>query len=130
MSDRFSKPAETRQQRMRAAGEALRRSERPGTSSLGERLGAIPRLIGAAATGRYPLMGKGRLALYALGAAYIVSPIDVVPEAFFLAFGLIDDLGVAAWVVTALLSEADRFLAWERSQTGDRTIDGDAHRAP
>jgi uncharacterized membrane protein YkvA (DUF1232 family) len=48
-----------------------------------------------------------------LAGLYIVSPIDVLPEAFFLIFGLIDDAFVVTWLTGAVLSETERFLGWE-----------------
>ncbi|OLB78322.1 MAG: hypothetical protein AUI14_13485 [Actinobacteria bacterium 13_2_20CM_2_71_6] len=86
-------------------------SSRRGGPSLGRRLAAIPRMLGASLTGRYD--GKARLAAMTLAGVYIVSPIDFVPEAFLLWFGLIDDAAVAVWLAGAVLSETDRFLEWE-----------------
>src|SRR5215813_211349 len=90
---------------------AFLRVFKPGTPGLGRRLGAIPRMIRASMRGEYD--GKGRLTMMAVSALYIISPIDFVPEAIFLAFGLIDDAAVAAWFAGALLDETERFLAWE-----------------
>jgi uncharacterized membrane protein YkvA (DUF1232 family) len=69
-------------------------------------------MIGATLRGRYD--GKGRLAAMVLASAYIISPIDLVPEAFLLLVGLVDDVAVAVWLAGAVLSETDRFLEWER----------------
>jgi uncharacterized membrane protein YkvA (DUF1232 family) len=88
------------------------RSSRRGGPTLGQRLAAIPRMIGATLTGRYD--GKGRLAAMVFAAGYIVSPIDLVPEAFLLLLGLVDDAAVAVWLAGAVLSETERFLEWER----------------
>jgi len=44
----------------------------------------------------------------------VATPIDLVPEALFLLFGLVDDAVVATWLAGAVLSETDRFLDWER----------------
>jgi uncharacterized membrane protein YkvA (DUF1232 family) len=96
---------------MTALWTALTASRRGGPS-LGRRLAAIPRMIGAIVTGRYD--GKARLAGMALAGAYIVSPIDLVPEAFLLWFGLVDDAAIAVWLAGAVLSETERFLEWER----------------
>ena len=87
-------------------------ASRRGGPSLGRRLAALPRMILATLTGRYD--GKGRLAAMLFATAYIASPIDLVPEAFLLFFGLIDDAAVAVWLAGAVLSETERFLEWER----------------
>jgi uncharacterized membrane protein YkvA (DUF1232 family) len=51
----------------------------------------------------------------ALAAAYIVSPIDLVPDVLPL-LGVADDAMVAVWLVGAALSETGEFLAWERGR--------------
>ena len=51
-----------------------------------------------------------------------MSPIDLVPEAFLLLLGLVDDAAVAVWLAGAVLSETERFLIWEREQA--RVIPG------
>jgi len=87
-------------------------ASRRGGPPLGRRLAAIPRMIAATLSGRYD--GKARLAGMALASVYIVSPIDLVPEAFLLFLGLIDDAAVAVWLAGAVLSETERFLEWEQ----------------
>ena len=83
------------------------------------RLAAVPRMAKAALTGRYPGLAKGRLGLMLAGLVYLVSPLDLVPD-FLLVIGFADDLAVASWLLTALVDETGRFLAWER----DGRLDG------
>jgi uncharacterized membrane protein YkvA (DUF1232 family) len=106
--------------RRRMAWTALLRVFKPGTPGLGRRLAAVPRMIRATTRGEYD--GRGRLAMMAVAAGLIVSPIDVIPEGIFLLFGLIDDAAMAVWFAGALLDETERFLAWERDRA--RTIHG------
>jgi uncharacterized membrane protein YkvA (DUF1232 family) len=73
-------------------------------------------MVGDALAGRYAALGRGRLALLGLALAYLVSPIDLVPEAFVPLLGLADDGVVALWLAGAFLVETDRFLAWERAR--------------
>jgi uncharacterized membrane protein YkvA (DUF1232 family) len=54
--------------------------------------------------------------LIVLALAYLVSPVDLVPEAFLALLGLTDDALVALWLGGAFLAETDHFLAWEREQ--------------
>ncbi|SDY73245.1 Protein of unknown function [Micromonospora pattaloongensis] len=96
-----------------ALGRALTAGARGGPS-LGKRLGALPRMIRATARGEYD--GGLRLALMAAATAYVVSPIDVVPEAFLLLFGLADDALMVTWLAGSVLSETERFLAWEAAR--------------
>jgi uncharacterized membrane protein YkvA (DUF1232 family) len=82
---------------------------------MAKRVAAVPRMIGASMRGEYD--GRSRLAMMAVSAAYIVSPIDLVPEGILLLVGLVDDAAVAAWFAGALLDETERFLEWERKRT-------------
>jgi uncharacterized membrane protein YkvA (DUF1232 family) len=83
---------------------------------MGDRLRALPRILGGAVTGRYPALSRGRLGLILLALAYLVSPIDLLPEAFLPLLGLADDGVVALWLGGTFLAETERFLAWEREQ--------------
>lgn len=98
--------------RRRMAWTALLRVFKPGTPGIGRRLAALPRLIKATVRGEYD--GAARLAMLAAAGIYIISPIDAVPEAFFLVFGLVDDLAVAGYFAGALMDELERFLEWEK----------------
>ena len=98
-----------------AVARVLRDARRPGSPGLGERFAALPRLLGAAASRRYHGLAVSRVALMAVAVAYVLSPIDLMPEALFWIFGVADDAAVAAWLAGAVLVETDRFLAWERA---------------
>jgi uncharacterized membrane protein YkvA (DUF1232 family) len=83
----------------------------PGGPSLGARLSALPRMIRASARGEYD--GGLRLALMTAAAAYVVSPVDLVPELFLTVFGLVDDAVMVTWLAGSVLAETERFLEWE-----------------
>jgi len=85
-----------------------------GGPSISKRLAALPRMLKATAKGEYD--GGLRVALMAAATAYVVSPIDVVPEAFLLVFGLADDAIMITWLAGTVLSETERFLAWEKER--------------
>ncbi|MEV4344426.1 YkvA family protein [Actinoplanes sp. NPDC049596] len=89
-----------------------------GGPSLSKRVAAIPRMLKATASGKYD--GGMRLALMTAATVYVVSPIDVVPEAFLLVLGLADDAVMIAWLAGAVLAETERFLEWERQR--DRIV--------
>ncbi|MCF7548074.1 DUF1232 domain-containing protein [Pseudonocardia sp. WMMC193] len=97
---------------------------KPGTPSLADRARALPRMLGGALTGRYSILTKGRIGLLVLAVAYLLSPVDLVPEALFSVFGLLDDGVVALWLGGALLVETERFLNWE-SQGRPTVVDGE-----
>ncbi|MFR9802510.1 YkvA family protein [Pseudonocardia sp. RS010] len=99
-------------------------SRKPGTPSLGDRARALPRMVGGALSGRSGVLGRGRLGLLILAVAYLVSPVDLVPEALTAVFGLVDDGVVAVWLGGALLVETQRFLEWERAGR-PRVVDGE-----
>ena len=100
---------------LRALWHAITRSRRPGALGLGELARAVPRLAGSTVAGSYRQMSRGRLALMVLALAYLVSPVDLVPELFLGPIGLVDDGLVALWVAGALINETERFVGWERS---------------
>ncbi|MDG4820999.1 YkvA family protein [Asanoa sp. WMMD1127] len=96
-----------------ALGRALTAGARGGPG-LGTRLAALPRMIKATTSGEYD--GGLRLALITAATVYVVSPLDFVPEAFLAVFGLVDDLVMVTWLAGSVLSETERFLAWEARQ--------------
>lgn len=83
-----------------------------GGPGMADRLLSVPRLAWASLVGRYD--GAGRFLAMALATAYVVSPIDLVPELLLGPLGLIDDGLVVAWIAGSFLSETERFLQWER----------------
>ncbi|MGH8868252.1 MAG: YkvA family protein [Actinomycetes bacterium] len=99
-----------------AAWQVWRSARSPGGLSLGDRFAAAPRMALATLTGRYSGLAKARLGFFALAVAYILSPVDLLPEAAFWVFGVADDIGVAAWLAGDVLLETDRFLTWERER--------------
>ncbi|WP_073258459.1 YkvA family protein [Cryptosporangium aurantiacum] len=115
-----------RKTRLAAAAKVAREASRPGSPSIAARLGAIPRMIAASASGRYPGLSRLKLAFLGVGVAYVVSPIDALPEAFMFLFGLADDVAVAVYLAGALFAETDQFLEWERT-VAPPTINGQAY---
>ena len=60
------------------------------------RVTAVPGMVRDVLLGRYTGLGKGKLFLMLLAVGYIVSPIDLLPEAILTIPGLADDAVVAA----------------------------------
>ncbi|AGZ39374.1 YkvA family protein [Actinoplanes friuliensis] len=85
-----------------------------GGPSIGKRLAALPRMLKATAKGQYD--GGLRVAMMAAATAYVVSPIDVIPEAMFLVFGLADDAVMITWLAGTVLAETQRFIEWEKQR--------------
>jgi len=91
--------------------------------SIGTRLAALPRMVWQTLMGRYD--GGARVLMILGGALYVVSPIDLLPEALLLLPGLLDDAFIIAWLAGAILSETERFLKWEDARVPRVVIDGD-----
>ena len=98
-----------------ALGRAVRLATRPGGPSLGERATAVPRLVAAVRSGEYHGTSMVKLGLVAAGAAYVVSPVDLLPEGLLGILGLADDAMVLGWVATTVVEETEKFLEWERT---------------
>ncbi|PDP89116.1 hypothetical protein CQJ94_05115 [Glycomyces fuscus] len=96
--------------------------------SVWQRAGAVPRMIGAKVRGRYPELGTGKLLGMLVLVAYILSPVDFVPELFIPLLGLADDVAVAVWLTTMALGESERFVLWERQNQTQQAFQ-EANRA-
>jgi uncharacterized membrane protein YkvA (DUF1232 family) len=90
------------------------RVSRRGGPGLGKRLAALPRMIAASLRPRQRYDGLWRIGLMVLALAYLVWPVELIPELFLGPIGLIDDGVVLAWLAGAVLSETGRFLEWEQ----------------
>ena len=98
-----------------AVVRAVRLAIRPGGPSIGERAGAVPRMIRATTSGQYTGITVGRLLLMGAAAGYLIAPIDLVPELVIPVLGLADDALVLSWLATRLVEETESFLEWERA---------------
>lgn len=101
---------------VRRINAALQDVAGPGGPSVGVRLAAVPRMTKAVARGDYTGVTAGHLGLIAAAAAYVVSPVDLLPEALVGVVGLADDAVVLAWLAKTLVQDTDQFLAWERQR--------------
>lgn len=79
----------------------------------GARLRAVPRMFRAVLTGRYKGLSVSRFGLMLMSMAYIVSPIDAIPDMIPI-LGVADDLGVGLWLMSAIFSAAGDYVRWER----------------
>lgn len=73
------------------------------------RLRWLPAMTRDALRGRWTGQGRRRLALAALGVAYLVSPVDAVPELYTGFVGLVDDGLVAAFVAASVRAATDDY---------------------
>lgn len=98
----------------RQLSDAVRRASAPGAPSLSTRMAAVPRMVKASVSGEYDGVSPLRIAALAGAAAYVVSPVDILPEAVLSVVGLVDDAVVLAWFASALVQDTDAFLEWEK----------------
>lgn len=80
-----------------------------GGISLTDRIKVMPAMVGASLAGRWNGLGRGKLTLMALALLYLVSPVDLLPEAVLTIPGLMDDAVIAAWLVGTLLTSANDY---------------------
>lgn len=108
---------------MRRISQALQDVSEPGGPSVSVRVACLPRMTKAVARGEYSGVSAAHLGLLAGAAAYVVSPVDLLPEALVGVIGLADDAVVLAWLAKTLAHDTDLFLQWEKNR-GD-TIKGE-----
>lgn len=108
---------------LRSLWSAVSRQRRPDAPPLRSLLSAVPRMVTLTLAGRYPGLDRGRLLGMALALVYVVSPVDLVPEAALFLLGFADDAVVLAWLAGTVLVEAETFLGWERRTGGAPTAD-------
>ncbi|MGP4018942.1 YkvA family protein [Saccharopolyspora sp. 5N708] len=71
---------------------------------------AVPAMVLATARGRNPALPRYQLVLWLVAVAYLISPIDFIPE-FLPLLGIGDDIGVGTWLLTSMYAEAGNYLA-------------------
>ncbi|HEX5036342.1 MAG TPA: DUF1232 domain-containing protein [bacterium] len=76
-------------------------------------LKALARMIRAWAKGEYRRVPASTLVAAAAALVYFLNPFDLVPD--FLPVGLIDDALFIGWVLSAIQTDVEKFLDWERT---------------
>ena len=114
-------PRARRATTLAALARALRDATGPDGPGLAELLRATPRWVSATLSGAYTGTTRGRLGALAAGLLYVVSPVDLLPEAVLPLIGLADDAFVVAWLAGQLLGETGDFLRWERERAAQRS---------
>jgi uncharacterized membrane protein YkvA (DUF1232 family) len=96
------------------AKDQVRRSPSARIRELGDQIRRLGRLIRAYADGSYRDISVGSIVLAVAAVLYLVTPVDLVPDAIP-GVGLVDDATVLAFVLGKLRYELERFAAWERA---------------
>jgi uncharacterized membrane protein YkvA (DUF1232 family) len=73
---------------------------------------ALVRLVVAYSRGHYREIRPDALVLVVTGLIYVVSPVDLIPDAIPVA-GFMDDAVVIGFVIKSVRGELDAFRAWE-----------------
>lgn len=81
-----------------------------GNNGFFTRAAAVPQMIRDTMAGQYDGLGKGRLFAMSLALAYLISPVDLIPEALLTLPGLVDDTAIAVWLLAVLVGSADDYL--------------------
>lgn len=97
----------------KVAGAAAMKAQQD--KSFFDKVKAFPRMILAFRKKQYK-PNFSNIALGLLAVIYIISPIDIIPEALFGPFGLIDDFGILMFGMKYFNKEVINFMQWENSQ--------------
>lgn len=89
---------------------AAQTTQHAGRFPLSERVKSVPLFLRDTMNGTYKGTSKGKLFAYALAFLYLLSPIDLVPEAFLTIFGVFDDMAVAVWLFASLNIDTETYL--------------------
>ena len=81
---------------------------------------SLPRLFRATFRGEYAGTTRGRLLMVLGAVAYVVSPIDLIPELALSVFGLADDAVVVSWIAATVVNETESFLPGSAPSAGRR----------
>ena len=93
-----------------------------GRITLIDRVRATPAMIVDVMTGRWTGVGRGRIVLSLLGLAYVISPLDFIPELLLGPFGIADDITMAAVAVASLFNAAEQYVSDQVSAAPDGEV--------
>lgn len=91
-----------------------------------EGLQILFRMIRATVSGQYHGIPTRNIVSALAVVLYFLSPIDFVPD-FIPVLGLLDDVALAAWFMTSIKHEMDKFVEWEQ---GNQAYAGGNGRSP
>lgn len=88
-----------------------------GRASLADKLRAIPAMVRDVLSGRWAGVGRLRIVASLIALLYVLSPLDLIPEALLGPFGLGDDLAIATLAIASLFGAAEQWL--DRTPTSE-----------
>lgn len=101
-----------RQSARRRAGFAAVASEARRTGNFSSKIAIMPRMAKDVMLGRWGrgTGARGTLVLVAGAFLYLLSPIDVLPEAVLLLPGFLDDAAIAFFATNKLFTETEHYM--------------------
>jgi uncharacterized membrane protein YkvA (DUF1232 family) len=78
------------------------------------------RLIKAYANGEYRNVATKSMVIGVAVLLYLVTPLDIIPD-FIPGIGLLDDISLMAWFISAFQDEITKFKNWEADHNFDHT---------
>jgi uncharacterized membrane protein YkvA (DUF1232 family) len=79
------------------------------------RLRVVPAMILGAWRGR-ALLPRYQTVLWLAAVVYLISPIDFITDVVLPVLGIPGDIGLGAWLLTSIYTEAGHYLAQQRTQ--------------
>jgi uncharacterized membrane protein YkvA (DUF1232 family) len=87
-------------------------SDKSGFQQVKEVMQTFIRLVKAYINGSYRDVANKSLLVGVAVLLYLVTPLDVIPD-FIPVIGLLDDISLMAWFISAFQDEITKFQAWE-----------------
>lgn len=95
--------------------QATSRGEYKTLPEFGSKVSSLFRMSKMALNGEYAGVPKAKVILGSLAIVYLLSPIDIIPDALpFL--GFVDEAALLLWLVRNAADEVERFEQWEKAQ--------------
>lgn len=106
--------ATTRRNIRRRASFAAAASEARRTGNISAKIAIMPRMVKDVMLGRWgkDTGAQGTLLLVAGAFLYLLSPIDILPEAVLLLPGFLDDAAIALFAANKLFTETEHYM-WD-----------------
>ena len=93
-------------------GQLAAYMQKGGLKKVQEDLKLLSDYVGDIIHGRYKEYSTKALVLAVASIAYVVSPLDLIPDVF-LGVGFLDDVAIVTWALGQLTSELQKFKIWK-----------------